>query len=98
MKINFIVEDGGVLQYLGCATAAKNLYNELSKYIDIQYNSSKTDFDIAHFHTFGPKSMYYLNKFKKKTIITAHSTPNLNTGNLAFPKLVNWLYLPIYNN
>lgn len=97
MRVNFIVEDKGVLKYLGCATAAKNLCKGLSEKIDICYNNPSTDFDIAHFHTFGPRSIWYLNCFKGKTIITAHSTPNLNHGNLAFPGLVNWLYIPIYN-
>lgn len=97
MKVNFIVEDKGVLKYLGCATAAKNLYKGLSEKIDISYNDPSTDFDIAHFHTFGPKSIMYLKRFKGKTVITAHSTPNLNYGNLEFPGLVNWLYIPLYN-
>jgi len=97
MKVNFIVEDSGAFKYLGCATAAKNLYNKLSEKIDISYNDSSLDFDVAHFHTFGPKSLWYHRRFKNKTIITAHSTPKLNYGNLAFPGLVNWLYKPIYN-
>jgi len=97
MKVNFIVEDNGPLKYLGCATAAKNLYKALAKKIDISYNDSSLDFDLCHFHTFGPKSIMYLKRFKGKSIITAHSTPHLNDGNLAFPKIVNWLYVPIYN-
>jgi len=97
MKVNYIVEDNGPLKYLGCATAAKNLYNELSKKINISWNDKSFDFDVAHFHTFGPRSMIYAKRFRGKKIITAHSTPNLNTGNLAFPGIVNWLYRPIYN-
>jgi len=97
MKVNFIVEDSGAFKYLGCATAAKNLYQKLTEKIDISYNDPSLDFDIAHFHTFGPKSLWYHHRFKKTSIITAHSTPQLNYGNLAFPRLVNWLYLPIYN-
>lgn len=97
MKVNFIVEDSGAFKYLGCATAAKNLYNTLSKKIDISYNDPSLDFDVAHFHTFGPRSLWYLRRFKGKKVITAHSTPNLNYGNLAFPGLINWLYRPIYN-
>jgi glycosyltransferase involved in cell wall biosynthesis len=97
MKINFIVEDKGPLQYLGCATAAKNLYQALSDIIEISYNDPSLDYDICHLHTFGPKSLLYLKRFKKKKIITAHSTPHLNQGNLAFPRLINWLYVPIYN-
>lgn len=97
MKVNFIVEDSGAFKYLGCATAAKNLYKFLSKKIDVSYNNPSLDFDVAHFHTFGPKSLWYLHRFKGKKIITAHSTPQLNYGNLAFPGLINWLYPPIYN-
>ena len=97
MKVNFIVEDSGTFKYLGCATAAKNLYGALSKKIKISYNDSSLDYDIAHFHTFGPRSLWYLHRFTGVSIITAHSTPNLNEGNLAIPGLVNWLYRPIYN-
>lgn len=97
MKVNFIVEDSGAFKYLGCATAAKNLYRKLSEKIDISYNDSSLDYDIAHFHTFGPKSLWYHHRFKGTSVITAHSTPKLNYGNLAFPGLVNWLYRPIYN-
>lgn len=97
MKINFIVEDSGPLKYLGCATAAKNLFNELSKKNEISWNDKSFDYDLAHFHTFGPRSMVYAKRFKGKKIISAHSTPNLNVGNIAFPRAVNWLYIPIYN-
>jgi glycosyltransferase involved in cell wall biosynthesis len=97
MKVNFIVENKGPLKYLGCATAAKNLFDELSKIIDIRWNDRTFNYDIAHFHTFGPKSMLYAKRFQNKKVITAHSTPNLNTGNIAFPRTVNWLYVPIYN-
>ena len=41
--------------------------------------------------------MLYAKRFKGKKIISAHSTPNLNVGNIAFPRVVNWLYIPIYN-
>ena len=98
MKVNFIVEDSGPLKYLGCATAAKNLFYELLKNIDISWNDNSFDYDLAHFHTFGPRSMIYAKRFRGKKVITAHSTPNLNTGNLAFPGVVNWLYIPIYNS
>jgi len=97
MNVNFVVEDSGTFQYLGCATAAKNLYKALQDNIDISYNDPSRDFDIAHFHTFGPRSLWYLKHFKGTSIITAHSTPHLNHGNLAKPWLVNWLYIPIYN-
>ena len=98
MNVNFIVEDSGPLKYLGCATAAKNLFYELSKNIDMSWNDKSFDYDLVHFHTFGPRSMLYAKRFRGKKVITAHSTPNLNKGNLAFPGAVNWLYLPIYNS
>ncbi|HEC89425.1 MAG: glycosyltransferase family 1 protein [Thermoplasmata archaeon] len=97
MKVNFIIEDFGAFKYLGCATAAKNLYRGLSDKIDVRWNEKTYDFDIAHFHTFGPSSLLYAKRFKGVKIITAHSTPNLNIQNIALPFLVNWLYKPIYN-
>ncbi|RLF52809.1 MAG: glycosyltransferase family 1 protein [Thermoplasmata archaeon] len=97
MRVNFIVEDFGAFKYLGCATAAKNLYNGLQSKIDVEWNEKTYDFDIAHFHTFGPSSMLYAKRFKGTKIITAHSTPNLNLQNIALPFLINWLYKPLYN-
>lgn len=97
MRINFVVEDFGVFKYLGCATAAKNLYEELSKKIDVSWNDKSTDFDIAHFHTFGPQSLIYAKKFKGKKIITSHSTPSLNRGNVILSTPLSLLYKPLYN-
>lgn len=96
MRVNFIVEDFGAFKYLGCATAANNLYKNVSDKIEVSWNSKSTDFDLSHFHTFGPQSMLYARKFKGKKIITAHSTPKLNYGNLAFPGLINLIYKPVY--
>ena len=98
MKINFIVEDFGAFKYLGCATAAKNLYRGLYGKIDVSWNDKSLLYDIAHFHTFGPSSLLYAKRFKGIKIITAHSTPRLNIGNITMPYLVNWLYRPIYNS
>lgn len=97
MRVNFIVEDMGKFKYLGCATAAKNLFNGLSGKVDISWNDKSLNYDIAHFHTFGPISLRYAKRFKGKKIITAHSTPNLNIGNIVFPSIINLLYRPIYN-
>jgi len=97
MKVNFVVEDFGAFKYLGCATAAKNLYKGLSGKIEVAWNEKTYNFDIAHFHTFGPSSMLYAKRFKGVKIITAHSTPNLNIQNIALPFLVNWIYKPLYN-
>jgi len=97
MRVNLIVEDFGAFKYLGCATAAKNLYKSLSKIIDVNWNNKSSDFDIAHFHTFGPSSLNYLKRFEGKKILTAHSTPYLNKGNISFTSFINKLYKPIYN-
>lgn len=87
----------GKFKYLGCATAAKNLFNGISGKVDISWNDKSLDYDVAHFHTFGPISLRYAKRFKGKKIITAHSTPHLNIGNIAFPSIINLLYRPIYN-
>ena len=98
MKVNLVVEDMGPFKYLGCATAAKNLYNALRGEIEVGWNDKSVDYDIVHFHTFGPISLWYKKRSRGKKIITAHSTPRLNYGNLAAPSLVNWLYTPIYKS
>ena len=98
MKVNFVVEDSGMFKYLGCASVARDLYKGLSKSIDIKWNSKSKDFDIAHFHTFGPKALWYAKRFKGKKVITAHSTPHLNNENLKFSNIINYFYKPIYNS
>ncbi len=100
MKVNFIVENKGMFKYLGCSSVAKDLYKGLSKSksLDIKWNSESKDFDIAHFHTFGPKALLYKKGFKGKKVITAHSTPHLNKENLRFSSLINSFYKPLYNS
>lgn len=98
MKVNFIVEDMLFFKYVGCATAARMLYEGLHNHTDLNlsWNSSEKDFDIVHFHTFGPQALWYRRRSKGVNIITAHSTPRLNQENLAFSGLINLFYPWIY--
>ena len=59
MRVNIFAEDFLNLKYLGCATAAKTLYRQLSGMPDMEvsWNSRSRDFDIVHYHTFGPVSL-----------------------------------------
>jgi 1,2-diacylglycerol-3-alpha-glucose alpha-1,2-galactosyltransferase len=97
MRVNFVVEDFLVFKYIGCATAAKTIYRNLPGG-DIQpsWNSPRRDVDVAHFHTFGPLALLYRTYTKGVRLLTAHSTPHTNVGNIASSGLVNRLYPPIY--
>ena len=98
MKINFIIEQSFGLKYLGCATVSKQLMDVLiKKGVDVSLNSKDFGFDIVHAHTFGPLAMSQ-NK-KTTSIISAHSTPSINTGNIILgdKKFWNPIYQKIYN-
>lgn len=103
MKVNFLVENFGNFKFIGCSTDSAELCVRLNRAgIRAEINSKKTDFDIMHAHTFGPFVMSYLRKARKrgmKTVISAHSTPNLNEGNVIGSKTV-WerIYKKIYND
>jgi glycosyltransferase involved in cell wall biosynthesis len=101
MKVNFIIEGGGLLKYIGCSTAAKQFIDYLSdKGVEIKINSKDKNFDIIHAHTFGP---FALNQSKKNknaiSIISAHSTPSINKKNIITGewKIWNRIYKYIYN-
>lgn len=98
MRVNFIVEDLLLFKYVGCSTAARMLFHALRDMGDltIEWNSDERDFDIVHFHTFGPKALLYRSICRGVKIVTAHSTPRLNRENLAFSRLINLLYPPVY--
>ena len=60
MKLNFFVEDMLFFKYIGCATLAKMLYNALTREEscpDIAWNARGRDFDLVHYHTFGPLAL-----------------------------------------
>ena len=98
MKVNFIIEQSFGLKYLGCATVSRQLMNVLIEQgIDVSLNSKKEGFDLVHAHTFGPLAMSQ--KEKATSIITAHSTPSINAGNIVFGEKNFWnsIYRTIYN-
>jgi len=88
MRVNIFAEDFLNLKYLGCGTAAKTLYRQLSSMpdMDVSWNSARRDFDIVHYHTFGPLALLSRRYSKGVKILTAHITPRLNEGGLAFSK------------
>jgi len=99
MKVNYIIENSRGLKYLGCATIAQQLLDILQKKdIDIQVNSREDGFDLVHAHTFGPLAL--TQKRKAKSIITAHSTPSVNKGNIITGGFRFWrsIYRRIYNS
>ena len=98
MKVNIFVEDFRFLRYIGCATAARTLYNHLARLPDMEVsrNLYHGDFDLTHYHTFGPWAMYHLKFTEGVKVLTAHSTPRLNEGNVAFSKRINTIYPKIY--
>lgn len=94
MRVNIFAEDFLNLKYLGCATAAKTLYRQLSSMPDMEvsWNSKRSDFDIVHYHTFGPLALLSRRYSQGVKILTAHITPRLNEGGLAFSKYINYYY------
>lgn len=100
MRVNFIVEDLFLFKYIGSTTAAKMLYKALQNIPDLEvaWNSKDVDFDLVHYHSFGPFALWYKKRSSGVTLITAHSTPRLNQQNLALAGLINSLYPRIYRS
>lgn len=98
MKINIFVEDLLFLKYIGCSTAAKTLYRQLSMMpgVEISWNSKSSDFDVVHYHSFGPLSLLNRKYSRGVKVLTAHSTPRVNYGNLAFSRTINSYYPHVY--
>ncbi len=98
MKINIFVEDLLFLKYIGCSTAARTLYRELSKMHDVErsWNSGNSGFDVVHYHSFGPLSLLNRKYSCGVKVLTAHSTPRVNAGNLAFSRTINQYYPGVY--
>jgi len=98
MKINYVVEDFSVFRYIGSATAARAVYRNMPRDadLDLTWNSARGRVDLAHFHTFGPLALAYRAYARGVKVLTAHSTPHTNVGNLAESGLINRLYPPIY--
>ncbi|TAJ44743.1 glycosyltransferase family 4 protein [Methanofollis fontis] len=98
MKVNFFVEDMLFFKYIGCSTLARMLCRKLREngYLDLSWNSLSHDHDLVHYHTFGPLALMNKRYSRGVKILTAHSTPRLNEGNLAFSETVNHFYPGIY--
>jgi glycosyltransferase involved in cell wall biosynthesis len=98
MRINFFVEDMLFFKYIGCATVAKTLYRELGQMDDIEvsWKGYGSPADLVHFHTFGPLALTKRRLTKGRKVLTAHSTPRINEGNIALAKVINRYYPKIY--
>lgn len=98
MKVNFYVEDMLFFKYIGCATVAKMLYRELASTGELEttWKGMPGDADLVHYHTFGPFAMAHRQMATGVRVLTAHSTPRINNGNIAFYKTINRLYPKIY--
>ncbi|MGD9936012.1 MAG: glycosyltransferase family 4 protein [Methanoregulaceae archaeon] len=96
--MTFYVEDQFFFRYIGCATAARALYQalELKDSLELSWKRGATDSDLVHFHTFGPLALGTLQRSDGIAVLTAHSTPRINQGNIAFANRVNRLYPAIY--
>lgn len=98
MDVNFVVEDMFFFKYIGCSTAARTLYKSLKKRpgLNMTWEQFRLNTDISHYHTFGPIALLNRRLSGGKRILTAHSTPRVNVGNLALTQAVNTLYPEIY--
>ncbi|MDR2855357.1 MAG: glycosyltransferase family 4 protein [Methanomicrobiales archaeon] len=95
--VNFVVEDMFYFKYIGCTTAAKSLYRQIntSQAWNAMWNGENTA-PISHYHTFGPLALYALHQSTGINILTAHSTPRVNVGNIAGTNIINKIYPYIY--
>ena len=99
MKVNFFVEDMLFFKYIGCATLAKTLYGALAREgngTEVSWNARGRTFDLVHYHTFGPLALTNKKFEHGIKVLTAHSTPRLNSGNIAFSSTINRFYPGIY--
>ncbi|MFO7966448.1 MAG: glycosyltransferase family 4 protein [Archaeoglobaceae archaeon] len=96
MRVNFVVEDFGSMKYIGCSTMAKSLYENLK--VEKRWNSLNSNSDLDHFHTFGPFSLFLNLKESRPSVLTAHSTPRANVGNVLLSEdFWRKVYSKIYN-
>ncbi|MDD1678997.1 MAG: glycosyltransferase family 4 protein [Methanomicrobiales archaeon] len=100
MRVNFIVEDLSLFKYIGSTTAARMLYRALKGFPDLEvtWNSPEKDFDLVHYHSFGPFALWYKWRSGGLAVVTAHSTPRLNRQNLALAGVINSFYPPVYRS
>lgn len=98
MDINFVVEDMFLFKYIGCSTVARTLYKSLKKHngMNLTWERFRYNADISHYHTFGPIALLNRRLSGGHRILTAHSTPRVNIGNLALTRVINKRYPEIY--
>lgn len=98
MDINFVVEDMFFFKYIGCSTVARTLYKSMKEKpgLNLTWDRFRYDTEVSHYHTFGPIALLNRRLSGGKRILTAHSTPRVNIGNLALTKAINKRYPEIY--
>lgn len=98
MKVDFYVEDMLFFKYIGCATVARTLYRQLAGMdgVEVRWKSREKNADVVHYHTFGPFAMHNRRAAGGKKVLTAHSTPRINEGNIALARMINKKYPKIY--
>jgi glycosyltransferase involved in cell wall biosynthesis len=98
VRLTFYVEDQLFFRYIGCATAARSLFHAIdTNYdLDLRWKRGTADADIVHYHTFGPLALHNRSRSRGIAILTAHSTPRINAGNVTFARRINRLYPSIY--
>jgi glycosyltransferase involved in cell wall biosynthesis len=98
MDINFVVEDMFLFKYIGCSTVARTLYKILKQQngMNLTMDRFRCNADISHYHTFGPIALLNRRLAGGHRILTAHSTPRVNIGNLALTRAINKRYPEIY--
>lgn len=98
MRVNFYVEDMLFFKYIGCATVAKTLYRELEHCPDLtmSWKAYRSSFDLVHYHTFGPLALLNRKLADGRKVLTAHSTPRVNEGNIHLSKTINRYYPKLY--
>lgn len=98
VRVSFYVEDQFFFRYIGCATVARTLYRALGGIdgLELAWKRGTTDADLVHYHTFGPLALHNRSRAHGVSLLTAHSTPRINQGNIAFARRINRLYPSIY--
>lgn len=98
MNVNFVVEDMFLFKYIGCSTVARTIYRGLKRQngLSLSWDRFSYNADISHYHTFGPIALLNRRMASGKRILTAHSTPRVNVGNLALTNTINKRYPDIY--
>ena len=98
MRVNFYVEDQIFFKYIGSATVAKSLYRQIGAMadFDVTWKGYSRTADVVHYHTFGPIAAVNRRISTGCTVLTAHSTPRINQGNIAFARVINKRYPKVY--